>query len=159
MHLERTIGASAAQSWRVLGEDFVAIDAWASGMSSRALLEAEVPDGISVHGAAPVPGRVVTLQGKGEQIQVLVDFDPESRSFTFRAGNPPGVLAYAHNKHTVHDLGDGRSKVEIDVVIVPRGIGRLLKGKIQKKYTAYLEAYLDEAEAGIVGGSIADGGE
>ena len=103
----------------------------------------------SGHPDAPVLGRVVTSDAQGDQLQVLIDFDRALRTFTFRAGNPPGVLAYAHNTHTIVDLGDGRSRVEIDVVIVPKGVARLLKGKIQSRFTAYMEAYLDEAQAAI----------
>ncbi len=158
IHVERDIDAPAGRAWEVLGEDFVGIDRWVLDFDSRALTAGEVPHGIAPHPDAPVFGRLIRIDGKPDQIQVLTEFDPAARSFTFRAGNPPKVLAYAHNRHTVVDLGDGRSRVDIDVVLVPKGIAKLLKGKIEKKYTAYMEAYLDDAEAGITGATVAEAG-
>lgn len=150
IHLERTVDASADRAWSFLGDDFAQMGTWAEGLESRALLHEEVPDGIAADPDAPVPGRMVD-DGRREQVQVLVDFDAAARSFTFQAGNPPGVLAYAHNQHTIVDLGDGRSRVELDIVLVPKGIATLLKGKLQRKFSAYMEAYLDEAVAGLTG--------
>ena len=148
VHLERAVDAPADQVWAFLGEDFARFD-WVDGLESRALLEGEVPADMTVDPDAPVPGRVV-LGGRGEQLQVLVDFDADGRTFTFRAGDPPGLLSYAHNQHTVVDLGGGRSRVDIDVVLVPRGVARLLmKGRLEAKFTEYMVAYLDAAEAGI----------
>lgn len=156
IHLERTIAASADETWQFFAEDFAGIGAWANGLQSRPLAVSDVPAAIPADDDAPVPGRIVD-DGKRDQVHVLVDFDRQGRTFTFRAGNPPGVLAYAHNQHTIVDLADGRSRVDIDVVIVPRGIAKLLKGTIEKKFTAYMVAYLDDAEAGLTS-AVADGG-
>ncbi|MBX2796736.1 MAG: SRPBCC family protein [Myxococcales bacterium] len=157
IHLERTVEASADRAWQFLGERFERLGEWSDGLDSRALRQSEVPDGMTVDPEAPVAGRVVN-DGRREQIQVLVDFDSASRSFTFQAGNPPGALAYAHNRHAIVDLGGERSRIDIDVVLQPRGIARLLKGTLERKFTAYMQAYLDQAEAGIEGSAPVDGG-
>lgn len=148
IHLERAVEAPAEVAWQVLAEDFAGMGAWASGLQTRPLRHHEVPPDIPADDDAPVLGRIVD-DGRGDQIQVLVDFDPTERTFTFRAGNPPGLLAYAHNQHTIVDVGGGQSRIDIDVVLVPRGVARLFKGKLERKFTAYMEAYLDDAEAGI----------
>lgn len=156
IHLERVVEAPADVAWHVLGDDFAGMGAWASGLETRPLQDHEMPPDILADDDAPVLGRMVD-DGRGDQIQVLVDFDPAGRTFTFRAGNPPGLLAYAHNQHTIVDVGAGRSRVDIDVVIVPRGVARLFKGKLERRFTAYLEAYLDDAQAGIESTQLAGG--
>lgn len=158
IHLEREVDAPPQRAWDVLAEDFAGIGDWSDGLDSRELDRSEVPNPLSVDPDAPIAGRVVFQDGQPDQLQVLVDFDSEERTFTFQAANPPKVIAYAHNAHSLTDLGDGRTRISLDVELVPKGIAKLLKGKIRSKFGAYMEAYLDEAAQAIEADPVALGG-
>lgn len=149
MHIQvsRTIDASLEETWALFADDFAGISAWSAGVeASRELAAAELPEGFSADGDAPMLGRVVTVGGK-EQSHVLVDFDSTGGTFTFRSSDLPPVMAYAQNAHTIEALPDGRTRVSVDVYLVPRGLGRLLSGKIAEKFTGYMDGYLSEAQA------------
>jgi len=87
---------------------------------------------------------------------VLTDYDEAAGTFTFRSAGLPPVMAYAQNTHTIEALPDGRTQVWVDVYIVPRGIAKLMRGKLAETFTEYMEAYLDESRAQLEGSATSD---
>ena len=147
VRLDRTIDADPAVVWETFAENFADIASWSEGVtSSRPLDASEVPAGFTPDADAPVVGRFVS-SGLGDQEHVLVDYDEPAGTFTFRSAGLPPVMAYAQNTHRIVALPDGKTEVFIDVYIVPKGIARLMRGKISDTFTGYMEAYLDESQA------------
>ena len=57
LHLEQEIHAPADRVWEVLGRQFAHIERWSSTIErSRAIDPSEVPQGLTVDPAAPIPG-------------------------------------------------------------------------------------------------------
>lgn len=147
VRVDRTIDAGADVVWETFAENFADIASWSGGVASSRPLEAgEVPEGFTPDADAPVVGRHVS-SALGDQEHVLVDYDEPAGTFTFRSAGLPPVMAYAQNTHHIVALPDGKTQVLIDVYIVPKGVARLMRGKISDKFTGYMEAYLDESQA------------
>lgn len=128
--------------WAHYTEDFAAIADWHGGIeTSRAMTAAEVPEGYAVDPDAPMPGRVVVVDGK-TQSQTLTDWDAGARTFTFRAGDLPFIMNYAHNTHVFTATDDGRTRVSVDVTLVPAGPLKLFGDKIADKFSGYMDGYL-----------------
>ncbi len=156
IHLEQTVDAPADEAWRVLAHEYVGVDAWSSTvLASRPMTEADLTEGYSSDPAAPVIGRVVT-SGFGDVTEALVMYDEAGKTFTFRAGNLPGIIAYSQNTHTVTALSDGTSLVAYDIYVVPGGVMRLMKGKLRSKMTTGLGHHLEEAAAYIETGDVSE---
>ncbi|MFT5680918.1 MAG: hypothetical protein ACI8RZ_001824 [Myxococcota bacterium] len=156
IHLEQTIAAPADEVWRVLAHEYVGVDVWSSiVLASRPMTTADLSEGTTSDPDAPVIGRVVT-SGFGDVTEALVMYDEADRTFTFRAGNLPGIIAYSQNTHEVHDLGDGTSTVTFDIYVVPKGVMRLMKGKLRSKLSEGLGHHLEEAAAYIETGALSE---
>lgn len=140
-----TVDAAPEVVWDLFA-DFAAIDTWSSGIdASRPMTPAEMPEGYAVDPDAPVMGRIVTTNGR-DQSHILVNYDADATTLTFRSGDLPKVLRYAQNTHTIEALSNGRTRVTVDVYLVPAGVAKLFRGKLERKFTGYMVDYLAEAK-------------
>lgn len=140
-----TFDAPPTAVWAMFS-DFAAIDQWSSGIdASRAMTRSDLPEGYEPDPDAPMIGRVVTTNGR-EQTNTLVDYDDGAMRLTFRAGGLPRVLRYAQNTHTVEPLEGGGSRVTVEVYLVPGGVAKLFRSKIERKFTGYMIDYLAQAK-------------
>ena len=150
IHVEREVNASADAAWALLAHDFADIESWSSKVvASRAMTTEDVPARFSVDPDAPLPGRVVTAGKFGELTETLVMYDEAGKTFRFAGDGLPKILPYAGNTQAVVDLGQGRSRVTWDIYVVPKGMAKLMKGKIAKRMESGLSQTLDEAVAAI----------
>jgi hypothetical protein len=150
IHIEREIEASADAVWGLVAHEYADVGWSSMVVSSREMLEADLPKGIVADSAAPVIGRMVTT-GFGEVSETLVAYDDTARAFTFRAGGLPGFIAYSQNTHTVTALDDGRSSLSFDIYVVPKGPMRLMKNRLKKRFAENISHHMDEAKAEVEG--------
>ncbi len=144
IHLEEEVAASADESWSMLAHDYVDVADWTGTVvKSWEMTDADVPAGMAAHADAPVIGRMVKSK-LGVISETLVAYDDAGRTFTFRAGGLPAVLAYSQNTQHVIELPDGRSKITWDIYVVPNG-PPMLRKKIEKRFTRNLGRVLLEA--------------
>lgn len=132
--IETKINAPADKVWQVLAHQFAEIDQWASIVeTSRPMHLNEVPASMQVASEAPIPGRV-TKTPLGEFREVFVKFSDAQRAFTFQGADQPFFVSYAHNASRVTELGPDTSKLTFEVRMDPKGIFKLLKPLLRRRF-------------------------
>jgi hypothetical protein len=147
-----TINVSAERVWSILADDFDKIGEWARGVdSSAAKTDAAVPDG------ANVGGRVCQAPGFGAIDETFTKFDPEQRSYAFKAtaSKIPSFVQNLTNHTSVKALGPDRSEVQLAITADTDGLlGTLVKPVMTRKFSGAIDGLIEDltsfAESGKV---------
>lgn len=150
-----TIGVSADRAWSILADEFDQVGRWASAVdSSAAHPEAEAPDG------AAVGGRVCQAPGFGAIDETFVSFDPDRRSYAFRASASkiPGFVQNITNHTSVRAAGPDRSEVTVTITADTAGLrGAMIAPVMTRKFSSTIDQLLEDltiyAETGRVSGA------
>lgn len=123
---EVVIAKSVQDVWNVLGNQFGAIDKWASLISKS-----------EVSGRAELPGVNYSIRStqtkRGATKQQLTVFDPEKHVIAYEAiEGRPFFLSRVEAKWSVTDLYDGRSKLNLDMDIDKAGLAGVILGPLAK---------------------------
>ncbi len=153
VHLETEVDASTDASWAMLAHEYVGVSDWTTTVkNSWVMTPSDVPEGVAADADAPVIGRMVKSK-LGVISETLVNYDEAGKTFTFRAGGLPSIIAYSQSTQQVVDLGDGRSKITWDIYMVPN-VPPTMHKRLEKRFQRKLGAVLEEARVRIE----ADGG-
>ena len=150
-----TVGVGAERVWSILADEFDRVGEWARAVdSSEAHPEAVAPDG------AGVGGRVCQAPGFGAIDETFTAFDPEQRTYAFRASASkiPGFVRDITNHTSVRPLGSDRSEVTVTVTADTLGLrGAMIKPIMERRFATTIEDLLDDlrvyAETGRVSGA------
>lgn len=150
-----TIGVGADRLWSILADEFDRVGDWARAVDSSA-----------PHPAAPAPegasvgGRICQAPGFGAIDETFVSFDPERRSYAFRAAASkiPSFVRDITNHTSVRAVGPDRSEVTVKVTADTDGLrGTMIKPIMERKFSSTIDELLEDlriyAETGQVSGA------
>ena len=148
------ITAPADNVWELLGKQFADISSWSEIVkTSRALNEEDIPETkYRPISSAPVPARLTTVENKGKTktlTEVLTAYSDEDRSLKFYGIGLPKFIAFASDEQTVVAINDTTSEVVFHVEMRVKGIFKLMKGKIKKRFTENLENLQNELKTAV----------
>ena len=139
-----TIGVDADRLWSILADEFDRVGEWARAVDhSAANPTAVAPEG------ANVGGRVCQAPGFGAIDATFVSFDPEMRSYAFRASASkiPSFVENITNHTSVRPVGPDRSEVIVKITADANGIrGALVKPMMERKFSAAIDGLIEDPD-------------
>ena len=138
------INAPADKVWDLLGTQFADIATWSNTVqSSKALAGDELPETTYVPAeSAPVPARQSTVSNKGKTktlVEVLTAYSDEEQKLKFYGLGLPSFIAYASDEQSVVTLSENESEAVFHLEMRVKGIFKLMKGKLKKRFAENLE--------------------
>ena len=123
---ELTINSHIDSTWQVMGTEFSEVDLWCVNF-----IESEA-GGSKKFNDIDYSTRV-TLTEKGENTQVLDEFDPANHLLKYHiTDGKPGIAKEASAVWSLIDLGQNKTKVILEFRFVAKGwIGLLMSGKVR----------------------------
>ena len=144
--IEKEIDVSADALWEIVGTQYVDVSTWAALVpESREATPEEIPADWATDADAPVEARTC-VTGFGQLTEVLIDYDDAGRTFTFRPAGLPKMIVYSQNHTVIESTGESSSKIVMSIHMEPKGMARLMKGKMQKQFTEGLTGFLNDLE-------------
>lgn len=135
---EYVIDAAPDRLWAVLGEQFLHVDTWVTGIVEST----ENPKVSSNPHGAPSGGRVCVIPGFGTTEETVEVFDPEARVLQYRAEAEeiPSFVTGLRNRWTLAPAGNGRTRVH-QVLSADAGgfLGTMMKPVMSRKFAKQLE--------------------
>jgi len=131
MKIERVIMLDAPidRVWKIVGEDFTDIGAWAAAVPSSKELDGAAVDG------APAAGRTcaVAVPGFDYLEETITNFDASEKAFTFQINEGlPGFVTSGFSNWKLTSEGDDRTKVVVESTIETKGIVGSIMGPMLK---------------------------
>jgi hypothetical protein len=123
---ELTINANIDSTWQVMGTEFSEVDLWCANF-----IESEAGGSKKFNGIDY--SKRVTLTAKGENTQVIDDFDPTSHILKYHISKgKPGIAKEASAIWSLVDLGANKTKVVLEFKFITKGwLGLLMSGKVR----------------------------
>lgn len=128
---EIIIDATLEKAWEVLGPQFENAQVWASSINHSEALNHE-----SLNGSTCTI-RGCSIEGMGEVKETLLSYSPEgySLSYVVKEGMPK-MVKYASNHWQLTDLGNGKTKLTMNIKMKTGGfMGWMMSGMMKKKMT------------------------
>ena len=135
---ELSIQKPVEEVWEVLGNQFGAIDKWASVIS-----ESSVSGQPKFQGVNYSVRNTTAVTGKGQQ--ELTGFDPQNHVISYKSlsGTPP-IVKQIHAEWSLKEKGSNKTELVLDFQAQMKGIGHLLSPIAKKKLSKIGDELLDD---------------
>lgn len=137
---ELIIDASIDKTWQVLGPQFADAYKWASSIK-----HSEARDHNSFNGSSCTE-RGCNIKGMGNTKEKLIIYSEAEHKISYHVyEGMPKMVKYATNTWTLTDLGNGKTKVEINLEMKTGGMmGAMMGGMMKKKMTKMAKGIIEE---------------
>lgn len=137
---ELIINAPISKAWQVLGPEFADAYKWASTIK-----HSEARDNTSFNGST-CSERGCSIKGLGNTKEKLLIYSEADHKISYHVyEGMPKMVRYATNTWTLTDLGNGQTKVEINLVMKTGGMmGAMMKGMMKKKMNKMAKSIIQE---------------
>ncbi|CCG53614.1 Protein of unknown function precursor [Flavobacterium indicum GPTSA100-9 = DSM 17447] len=137
---ELIINAPISKAWQVLGPEFADAYKWASSVK-----HSEARDNTSFNGSK-CSERGCSIKGMGNTKEKLLIYSEADHKISYHVyEGMPKMVKYATNTWTLTDLGNGKTKVEINLIMKTGGMmGAMMKGMMKKKMTKMAKGIIQE---------------
>jgi hypothetical protein len=150
-----TVNVSADRLWSIVGDDFAKVGEWARGVDSSAPNpDAAVPEGASVG------GRVCQAPGFGAINETFTSFDPEQRSYAFKAtaSKIPSFVRNITNHTSIKPLGPDRAELQLRITADTEGLrGAMVKPLMAHKFSTAIDGVIEDLSIFAESGQVSDG--
>ncbi len=140
IYQEVTINASIDKAWEILGPQFENAQVWASSIKHSEALNNE-----SLNGST-CTARGCSVKGMGEIKETLLTYSKASYSLSYQINEGmPKMVKYASNHWQLIDMGDGTTKLKMQIEMKTGGfMGWLMRGMMKKKMTKLSKQIAEE---------------
>ena len=137
---ELIIDAGIDKAWQVLGPQFADAYKWASSIK-----HSEARDHDNFNGSTCTE-RGCNVKGIGNIKEKLLIYSEAERKISYQVyEGMPRMVKYASNTWTLTELGNGKTKVEIQLEMTTGGLmGAMMKGMMKKKMAKLSKEVIDE---------------
>lgn len=137
---ELIIDASMEKVWQVLGPQFADAYKWASSIK-----HSEARDHDNFNGSTCTE-RGCNVKGMGNIKEKLLIYSEADHKISYQVyEGMPKMVKYASNTWILTDLGNGKTKVEIQLEMKTGGMmGAMMKGMMKKKMTKMSKGVIEE---------------
>ncbi|MDP2385709.1 MAG: SRPBCC family protein [Bacteroidota bacterium] len=137
---ELIIDANIDKAWQVLGPQFADAYKWASSIK-----HSEARDHNSFNGSSCTE-RGCNVKGMGDIKEKLLIYSEANHQISYQVyEGMPKMVKYASNTWTLTDLGNGKTKVEINLEMKTGGMmGSMMGGMMKKKMTKMASGVIAE---------------
>lgn len=134
------INAPLSKAWQVLGPEFADAYKWASSLK-----HSQASDQTSFNGSTCTE-RGCYIKGMGKTKEKLLIYSENEHTISYHVyEGMPKMVKYATNTWTLTDLGNGKTKVEINLVMKTGGMmGSMMKGMMRKKMSKLATEVIEE---------------
>jgi hypothetical protein len=137
-----TVNVSADDLWQIVGPQFADAGKWSTAVDHSA------GHGEGNFDGASCDSRSCDLSAKGFKSvnEKITEYDEANRTMSFDVvQGMPGFVTYTNNRTIVSDLGQGRSKAELQITIRMKPLmGNLLGGMFKKNLSNVIDSALDD---------------
>lgn len=137
---EMVINASIQKAWQVLGPEFANASYWASSVK-----HSEARDNVSFNGSTCTE-RGCNVKGMGNIKEKLLIYSEADHTISYQVyDGMPKMVKYAANTWTLTDMGNGTTKLEMQIEMKTGGfLGSIMKGMMKKKMTKLANEIAEE---------------
>lgn len=146
---EIIINAPIAKTWQVLGPEFADAYKWASSIKHSQANNTE-----SINGSTCTE-RGCSVSGMGNIKEKLLQYSDMEHLLSYQVyEGMPRMVKYAANTWKLTDMGNGTTKLEMQVELKTGGMmGIMMKGMMRKKMTRMAEELAEEFKYYIENGT------
>lgn len=152
---KKLINAGNEKVWDILGNKFLYISIWASGVTSSK----DNPETRKKFSDAPAGGRICTVKGLGELQENILKFDPKDFEITWDAKSSklPPFVSGIQNTICIKATADGKSEVTSTISFKLSGIlGFFMKPIMMINFKKTLRVFLSELADYVVTGNLSE---
>ncbi len=137
---ELIISASIAKTWQVLGPEFADAYKWASSIKHSEATNKETMNG------STCTERGCSVSGMGNIKEKMLSYSETDHTLSYQVyEGMPKMVKYAANTWTLTDLGNGTTKLEMQIEMKTGGLmGSMMKGMMRKKMTKMSKQIAEE---------------
>ena len=136
------VNVSANELWQIIGPGFTEAGIWSTAVDHS------VGHGEGKFDGASCDTRSCDLSAKGFSSvnERITEYDANNRTMAFDViEGMPGFVTYMNNRTVITDLGQGRSKAELQITMQMKPfMGSLLGGMLKKNLSNLIDSALDD---------------
>lgn len=146
---ELIIKAPIQKTWQVLGPEFADAYKWASSIKHSEARNHETMNG------STCTERGCSVSGVGNIKEKLLNYSEAEHTLSYQVyEGMPKMVKYAANTWTLTDLGNGTTKLEMQIEIKTGGLmGSMMKGMMRKKMTKMTKKIAEEFQYYVENGN------
>ncbi len=137
---ELIINASIVKTWQVLGPEFADAYKWASSIKHSEARNIETING------STCTERGCSVSGMGNIKEKILHYSETEHTLSYQVyEGMPKMVKYAANTWKLTDLGNGTTKLEMQIEMKAGGLmGSMMKGMMRKKMTKMSKQITEE---------------
>lgn len=146
---ELIINASIAKTWQVLGPEFADAYKWASSIKHSEARNHETMNG------STCTERGCSVSGMGNIKEKILQYSETEHILSYQVYEVmPKMVKYAANTWKLIDLGNGATKLEMQIEMKTGGfMGSMMKGMMRKKMTKMSKQIAEEFQYYVENGN------
>ncbi|MDX2360866.1 MAG: SRPBCC family protein [Crocinitomicaceae bacterium] len=137
-----TVNVSADELWQIIGPGFAKAGEWSSA------IDHSTSSGEGQFEGAVCDTRSCDLSAKGFSSvdERITEYSDDNRTMAFDVyQGMPGFVTHMNSRHVITDLGQGRSKDEIQITMQMKPfMGALMGGMLKKNLNSLLDSALED---------------
>lgn len=136
------VNASADDLWQIVGPGFSEAGKWSTAVDHSEGL------GVASFEGASCDGRTCDLSAKGftSVNEKITEYDAPNKTMAFDViDGLPGFVTYTNNRTVITDLGNGKSRAELQITMRMKPfLGSLMGGMFKKNLSSLIDTALED---------------